>query len=164
MTFVRCGPLKLPHSNSLGSSVNRRRQNGTAPNHNPTITAVRLSGAALDDAAPPHVARCTDQSSMSTCPQLPFDVAFSADSREPFHTRDAVTGAVTADTERLTVGFTITGGKLEAGFRGDTRLDPTAAMTNNWRAPEMPGTYQLYVWALDGRGGFATTHRAIQVD
>lgn len=137
-------------------------------NRNPRITEVRfgLDGreAPIVHDAPPTVPRCTDRSRTSSCPRYRFEVGFSPESRERYRVRDPVSGAIETRTERLTTGYVIEGGTLAGGFRTDSSVDPMSDMENEWVAPERAGTYRLFVYVSDGRGGFDWAERWIRVE
>jgi hypothetical protein len=138
------------------------------PNANPQIAEVRFGreGAlmAIEADAPPTVPRCTDRSIQSTCPRYRFEVGFVDGSREEYQSLDPVTRMPEVRTERLTTGYVIEAGTLAGGFRTDSTVEPTSRMDNNWIAPERPGTYRLFLYATDNRGGFDATLRSVRVE
>lgn len=133
-------------------------------NNNPTISEVRFAGMTLSEDAPVRVPRCTDPSSRSNCPSWRFEVLFASGSREQYSRLDPVSGVVQSAQERLTTGYVIEAGTLSGGFRADTAADPESRMPNDWRAPAEPGTYRVYVYAFDGRGGFDWARRSVVVE
>jgi hypothetical protein len=138
------------------------------PNANPAIAEVRFGGegavAAITQESPPSVPRCTDHSRNSSCPRYRFEVGFTPASRESYREVDPVSRAVTTRTERLTTGYVVEGGTLAGGFRTDSIADPMSRMDDEWVAPERAGTYRVFVYVSDGRGGFDWTERAVRVE
>lgn len=144
-------------------------------NVNPRIREVRFGPAGgtlapitLD--APPHVARCADAArtptlaSPTTCPKHTIEVFFEDGSRQAYNDVDPVAMTLLPRTERLSVGFIVSGGRVANGFRTDSEVEPESAMSNDFTAPDTAQRVRLLIYASDRRGGFDATERAIVVD
>jgi hypothetical protein len=114
--------------------------------------------------SPPTVPVCTDMSRHSTCPTWSFEVGFTPDSREPYLSTDPLDGAVSMVNEQLTTNYVIDIGTLSASSRSDSDATPMATMAVNWTAPATPGDAHVFVYAIDGRGGFVWAERVVHVE
>ena len=133
------------------------------PNNNPTISAVWFGYATplpITEDAPPTVPHCTDMSTTNpNCIKYTFKVDFTSDSREQYQSADPITGVIGTHQERLTVGYVVSDGIMDGGFRTDSDIVPASTMSDGWYAGTTAETVSVYIYASDDRGGFTWTQR-----
>lgn len=137
------------------------------PNQNPQISEVRfgMAGALapITMDAPPTVPRCTDTSRHPNCMAWQFEVGFTDGSRETYVSVDPLDGGHSMSTEQLNTHYVIDQGTLAGDSRSDSDGTPMATMSNTWTAPATAGDAHVFLYAIDGRGGFDWTERVIHV-
>jgi hypothetical protein len=144
-------------------------------NTNPRIAEIRFGPEGMPTQpitldAPPRVAPCADSSRVATitsptdCPKFTFEVLFADGSRQAYNDIDPIAMELLPRQERLSVGFVVTAGRFDSGFRTDSEVEPEGLLANTWVAPDAAARVRVIFYAADRRGGFDTTERAIIVE
>jgi hypothetical protein len=118
------------------------------PNTNPTLTTLQasLDGAALELDRVPAGAR------------LDLSVSWGDADAESYIVFDRATRELVTRRESLHVSWHGNGGHFDTESTGRAENDSETTSSNAWAAPDVPGTYQLWIVLRDARGGsdFAT--------
>ncbi len=123
-------------------------------NQNPSIEQVTYAGEPVDATAGISLPHCT-KSKLDDCPAQKLDVVVPTSSQEADPTNLNAEGHPLG--ELLYVKYYVTGGKLanDTVVLADPRRGRLSDTGDDYRAPQAPGEYRLWVVLHDNRGGVA---------
>jgi hypothetical protein len=129
-------------------------------NRNPAIEQVTFAGAPVDATAGITLEHCPGSGS---CPKQKLDVVVPRTSQEADPTNLDTEGHPLG--ELIYVKYYVTGGKVanDTMVLFDPRRGRLVKTGDDYRAPELPGEYRLWVVVHDNRGGVAWQEIALHV-